>query len=473
MKILGARLVTLASLVGMAGLLVNMGCGGGNGSGTGGAGGHAGAGGHGGASAGNGGHGGGTGSAGASGTAGASAGASGAAGASAGASGTAGASAGASGTGGQAGSTTDGGSKPDGGGIAAFAYYFDTSAEGFVLNKAIGSGNLANVDGGTPATLSWDSQVGHPTPGSLQVGATFTTYGQFVLTSIFVTPLIDASGRTAQAWVMLDPSDGGAAFSGSAQLQANSGTNYDSADGAFTTLTPGVWTLLTLNLAAVPPFDPAHLNTISVLFVTGSGPDGGALPSPVQATFHIDSVTDGSGGSPPPPLSYTFDTTSEGFQIASQIVTPDGGAQPAVSWDSMVGDPSRGSLAVAAEFTNYGQSISVYSDVYPVVDLTGKIIHAKVRLDSGTLPAGYAQLHASSGSNYVYVQAANPTPLTAGSWLDLSLDLAAAKAAQPNFDPTQIIDVGVEIGTDVAPADGGAFPTPVPLSFHIDSIVAE
>jgi hypothetical protein len=154
------------------------------------------------------------------------------------------------------------------------------------------------------------------------------------------------------------------------------------------------------------------------------------------------------------------------------VVTPDGGVVPSLTWDSIVGDPAPGSLALSAEFTGYGQTVNVQSGVAPTADLTGKIIHAKVRLDSGSLPAGFAVLHASSGPGYIFAEPAISTALTAGNWLDLTLDLAAAKTANSSFDPSQIIQVGVDIGTDVGP-DGGVFPTPTPLTFHIDSIVAQ
>src|ERR1700722_18492442 len=161
MKLLSSRLLTMAGVVGAVGLLANVNCGSSSG-GTGKAGGGgpaSGAGGHGGGTAGNGGHGGGL--AGAGGTAGAAGGA-----------GTGGG-AGSTAAGGQAGSATDGGTGTDGGGIAAFAFYFDSSAQGFFINQAPGAGNLANIEGGTPPTLAWDSTVGHPTPGSLKLEATF------------------------------------------------------------------------------------------------------------------------------------------------------------------------------------------------------------------------------------------------------------------------------------------------------------
>lgn len=466
MKIFGARFVTVAAgLVGATGLLFNVNCGSSGGTGTGGAGGHAGTtgtAGHGGttgtggtSSAGSGGHGG---------SAGAAAGNGGASGAAGGAAGGAGHAGGASGA---AGANTDGGTA-----TAAFAFNFDTTVEGFALNNFNGVGNLVNIEGGSHPVQTWDGTVGDPGLGSIKIDSTFTAYNQFVLTTVNLSPLIDATGKTAQVYVMVDAIDGGPNFAGGAQLEANSTTSYHGANGAYTTLTPGVWKLLTLNLATqASPFDASQIIQFSVNFSTGAGPEGGTFGTPVHAVFHIDSLTDGSGEPPPPALSHTFDKTTQGYALTTTITTPDGGTVPALTWDGTVGDPTPGSLKITAEFTGYNQKLDAAVNISPLLNLTGKVIHAKVRLDSGTVPAGYVQVHASSGTSYVFVNSAG-SGLTAGSFIDVPLDLTAAHTANANFDPTQVIQVGVQIGTGSGP-EGGAFPTPTPLTFHIDSIVAQ
>ncbi len=468
MKILGARLVTVAGLVGAAGFLFNVNCGGGsNGTGTAGTGGHAGT----------------TGSAGHGGSGGAAAGASGQGGASGGA-GAAGAAGGvggaiggmggaAAGSGGHAGGA--GGSNTDGGAAtAAFAYTFDTTTDGFTLNNFNGPGNLVNIEGGAPPSLTWDGAVGKPDAGSLKVDATFTAFNQFVLTSLNVSPLIDATGKTAHVWVMVDAADGGAPFAGGARLEANSTTNYHGAAGTTSQLTPGQWKELTLNLGAQPqPFDPSQIIQFSVSFSSGSGPEGGALAAPVHAIFHIDSLTDGSGGAPPPLLSHTFDKTTEGYVVTSNVV--DASVPPSLTWDSAVGDPTPGSLELTSSFTNYGQLLDVSVAIAPFADLTGKTIHARVRLDGvvdggPVFTSGYAQVHASS-NGFVYANA-DETKLDPGVWTDVVFKLSTPAFAAPGFDPTQIMEVAVRIGTNSGP-EGGTFPGTETVSFHIDSIVAE
>lgn len=472
MKVPGARLVAVAGLVGAAGLLLNVNCGGSsNGTGAGGKGGA-------------GGHAGTTGSGGSGGTAGDSGGSGGAAGDSGGAAGDAGGAGGvggatggmggaAAGSGGHAGGA--GGFPTDGGAaIAAFTYTFDTTTDGFTLNNFNGPGNLVNVEGGAPPSLTWDGSVGKPDAGSLKVDATFTAFNQFVLTSLNVSPLIDATGITAHVWVMVDTADGGAPFAGGAQLEANSTTDYHGAAGTYTPLTAGEWKELTLDLGAQPqPFDPKQIIQFSVSFSSASGPDGGALPAPVHAIFHVDSLTDGSGGAPPSALSHTFDKTSEGYVVTTNVV--DASAPPSLTWDSAIGDPAPGSLEVTNTFTDYGQILDVSVAIAPLADLAGKTIHARVMLDGvvdggPVFTSGYAQVHASS-SGFLYANA-NETEIDPGVWTDVVFKLSAPAFAADGFDPTQIMEVAVRIGTDSGP-EGGTYPGPQTLTFHIDSIVAE
>jgi len=511
MKIFGSRFLMAAGLAGVTGLMLNVNCGGSSGGGTGGNG-------TGGTTTGTGGtHTGGTtgtggthtgGTTGTGGTAGSSA-TGGTAGSSA-TGGTAGSSAtggtaGSSATGGTAGSSATGGaggvratggvggatanggaggaSNTDGGTqqYAAFSYTFDKDTQGFGFNKFVptdGSTNLAIGDAGTPPSLSWDSAVGDPNPGSLELQATFSGYRQFVQAAVTVTPTADATGRTAQAWVMLDKQDGGSALPVGAQLEFNSGASYNGFAGtAYTSLTPGTWTKLTLPMTASSSFDPTQIIQISVQFTTESQPDGGAaFGTPVHATFHVDTITDGSGLPPAPPLNLTFNSSLQGFSLAaSGFKFPDGGTGPALTFDSTTGNPA-GSAKLVIPFNAYNQQLDTQINLSPTVDLTGKTIHAMVMLDSGTWPSGYVQLHAS-GPDYSHFAGAtgagaiNAATLGTAKWVDLTMDLSTVTVT--GFDVTKILQVGIQFGTGAGP-DGGVFPTTgEPLTFHIDSIVAE
>ena len=477
MKIFGSRFVMAAGLAGVAGLLANVNCGGSSGGGTGGTPGTGGAitgsgGTHTGGSTGTGGTGtGGThtgGTTGTGGTAGASA-----------TGGTAGSSA-TGGVGGHATGGTGGTSNTDGGvGTAAFSFTFDKNAQGFGFNtyNPSSGGNIDDIDGGTKPTLTWDNTVGSPssTPtGSLKLDVIFTDYNQFALISSGTKPWMNGTGKTATVWVLLDAVDGGHGFVGGVQLEASSGTSFAGASGPYTTLTAGTWKAVTLPLTAAGSFDPAQLIQFSVNFTTGSKPDGGTFAGPVHATFHIDTLTDGSGNPAALAPNATFDVNTQGF-VATAATHPDGGATPTVTFDSTTGNPTPGSIGVTLPFNGFNQGYTVQQDVAPTADLSGKTLHAKVMLDkvdggTASFPSGYVQLFVQSGGfKYANGQGAS---LTAGSWADLTLTISTPSFMVSGYDPTQIIQVGVQFGTGGMP-DGGVFGAATSPKFHVDSIVAQ
>ena len=477
MKIFGSRFLMAAGLAGVAGLLVNVNCGGSSGGGAGGTPGT------GGAITGSGGtHTGGTTGTGGTGTGGTHTGGTTGTGGTAGASATGG-TAGSSATGGAGGHATGGAggtSNADGGvGTAAFSFTFDKNAEGFGFNtfNPSSGGNIDDIDGGTKPTLTWDNTVGSPssTPtGSLKLDVIFTDYNQFALISSGTKPWMNGTGKTATVWVLLDAVDGGHGFVGGVQLEASSGTGFAGASGPYTTLTAGTWKAVTLPLTAAGSFDPAQLIQFSINFTTGSKPDGGTFAGPVHATFHIDTLTDGSGNPAALAPNATFDVNTQGF-VATAATHPDGGATPTVTFDSTTGNPTPGSIGVTLPFNGFNQGYTVQQDVAPTADLSGKTLHAKVMLDkvdggTASFPSGYVQLFVqSSGFKYANGQGAS---LTAGAWADLTLTVSTPSFMVSGYDPTQIIQVGVQFGTGGMP-DGGVFGAATSPKFHVDSIVAQ
>ncbi len=160
MKNFGAKWLALAAVVGAAAGLSLNGCGGGDGGGTG-KGGSAGssAGGRGGTST--------AGTGGSAGRGGATAGTGGSTGGST------------AGTGGATGGTGGGGGTSGGLPCPGLAT-FDSDAQGFLLNTYAAAGNLANLEGGAKATLSWTNTQGDPGAGAVKVDAPYSDYNQFV-----------------------------------------------------------------------------------------------------------------------------------------------------------------------------------------------------------------------------------------------------------------------------------------------------
>jgi hypothetical protein len=181
-------------------------------------------------------------------------------------------------------------------------------------------------------------------------------------------------------------------------------------------------------------------------------------------------------------LNDTFDTGLEGFGLSTfadsagdNLGAPDASATPPVlSFDSTVGNPSPGSLSLTATFTKYNQTVDAQVGFTPVLDLTGKTLHAKVRIDSGSV--AFAVIHASTTSSYVYVNGTFAGGLTAGTWTDLVFDLTPITATtNPGWNPAQVIQIGVQLGIGDPPVDAGLaagspLPAPINLVAHIDTL---
>jgi hypothetical protein len=315
MKIFGARFVTVAGLVGMAGLLTNVNCSSStNGTGT------AGTGGGKAGTTGTAGKGGAAGTS-ATGTAGAAGGESGTTGTAGhgGASGSAGGTTGTAGAGGAAGGTagTGGGSGPfDGGAITGTSLAtFDpadggsSDLDGFAINiYDNGPGNLdVATDGGAAATLIWTGSQGDPAVGSLEINAPFHAYKEFVdIQKVYpTTGLQNWTGKTklhvrVKVASGLNPNttfppgvqpyaqsysaavDGGAA---AAYHNCSTYTNVPAGNG---------WNTFTVDFSGCgTPFDLTKIIEFGVEIQTGDGPtaDAGSVAVPTAAIVYVDSFS--------------------------------------------------------------------------------------------------------------------------------------------------------------------------------------
>jgi hypothetical protein len=353
---------------------------------------------------------------------------------------------------------------------ATFNYLFDTSVQGWALNKYADTSrkNLADPASGATPTLAFDATSGDPAAGSLKATATFTDWKQYINPIINLSPAKSLPGRVLRARVKLLSGN----FTGGAQLHAGTGSTYKYAASAWKTITGGQWVELLLDLDAAHTadagFDPTMVVQIGVRF--DSGGDGGtsAFGSPVDAVFQIDTVSDGVvGGGVAAAVNFTFDADKQGFALndyanpsRTNLAAAAGStAVPVLTWDSAAGNPSAGSLQLAAMFSAYKQ----YADVILNLgseDLTGKTLHAFVKLDSGLFTGG-ATLHAGLGPDYTFAGGAWTT-LNIGDWIELTLDLTGLTNAG------DVRQIGVQFDTG-DPEDAGTFGSAVASSFHVDS----
>jgi len=125
-------------------------------------------------------------------------------------------------------------------------------------------------------------------------------------------------------------------------------------------------------------------------------------------------------------------------------------------------------LKVTVTFSDFNQLVDVITTV-PGTDLTGRTLKVRVRLLSGSFPIGGVLFHVSSGSDYVWV-GSDWTPASTfglGEWIEIPLDLTTATPSSGTFDPTDVIQIGVQIMTGAAYSTTDTFGSAV---FLIDTI---
>ena len=194
--------------------------------------------------------------------------------------------------------------------------------------------------------------------------------------------------------------------------------------------------------------------------------DWSATPSAMGAVVKAALLGYGDPpASPPggrvPEVHYTFDHGTEGWGIGHRD-DREGGVLPTLGFADAEGDPSAGALRLTATFTDSGQHAVADVDFAPPgLDLSGKTIHARVRLVSGTFASGSVALYAcSAGSPCPAPPGLDAASLAAGVWAPLALDLGAAAPA--GFDATASLEIGVQFLSGMA-SDGDTV-------FEIDTV---
>ncbi len=204
-----------------------------------------------------------------------------------------GGSAGLSGTGLSAGASGTGGATL-GSGTVNFTFLNDT--EGFAVDTFANAGpfsennpqNIGGVPNGAAEPMAlFDGTAGMPTPGSVQVTATFNDFNQTVTVRLpyQAAQTIDLTGRTITAQVRLDPGSG--SFTGVVHLMALSSPSppkpapgYYFAQGNSIRLTDNAWHTLTFHMTkpefAAVGFDPTDIVQIGIQFASGPNTSMGA-----------------------------------------------------------------------------------------------------------------------------------------------------------------------------------------------------
>lgn len=157
------------------------------------------------------------------------------------------------------------------------------------------------------------------------------------------------------------------------------------------------------------------------------------------------------------PLRYTFDTGAEAWALSDYVdpdytnlgaEAPEGGERARLTYIADDGDPTSGSLELRVNISAIDQYVIAQAQV--ARNLTGKTLHARVKLQAGSLNGTRVWLHACTGATFVCAQGSPIDPtLTPGEWLPLEWDLATVTT--PGFDATEVISLGVTVDATVNP----------------------
>jgi hypothetical protein len=141
-----------------------------------------------------------------------------------------------------------------------------------------------------------------------------------------------------------------------------------------------------------------------------------------------------------PVQQWTFDSTAQGWTLSL-----DTGVDASVAWIGTTGNPSPGALQV--DVTPYADDGGAMNGAWlqydmPLGDLAGRTVSAWVYLDSGTSPS--LKVFVQTGTQYEWAD--NGIVLLAPrTWTCVSLPLSTPAYNQPSYDPTEVINVGLQL----------------------------
>ena len=211
--------------------------------------------------------------------------------------------------------------------------------------------------------------------------------------------------------------------------------------------------------------------------------DWSATPSPTGDVVKAALLGyDDPPASPPRPLGpdviFTFDHGLQGWEfnlfddgniLNLAVHPPAGGIVPTLTVNAADGNPDPGSLRVRVGFTAFDQYVDPGVNFFdPRQNLTGKVLHARIKLVSGSFAQGAFQFHASTGDSFVYGSSfftGDTLPL--GVWVPVDLDLGGVTS--PGFDPSQVIQIGVQFLSGFS-SGGGTFVDTGETVFEIDTV---
>jgi hypothetical protein len=205
---------------------------------------------------------------------------------------------------------------------------------------------------------------------------------------------------------------------------------------------------------------------------SGGATSTGGAPAAGGGTSGSTSIAGTGGGSGAAVTkSYTFDMDVETWKVqytSSGALPGDAGTAPLIapgdvmlSWNNMDGNPATppGAIQLNIPYSTASQYVGAGISLATKVDLTGKIIHANIKVVSGLGTAadlmsnpGGAKLYAKSGTGYVYAAGTYTNVTVTGAWIPITFDLSDPSYVDKtndagSFDPSDIREIGIQLDT--------------------------
>src|SRR5262249_13401961 len=129
-----------------------------------------------------------------------------------------------------------------------------------------------------------------------------------------------------------------------------------------------------------------------------------------------------------PTQVWSFDTSVQGWELSGS---------GSMVWTGAVGDPSPGAVEV-----DWSGSTTHPRLVQSLGNLSGRILTIEFWADPG--PSAPTKLSVQTGTKLAWADGGAVTP-TPGQWTCLALDMANPAFSKPQFDPTNVAIVGLEL----------------------------
>ncbi len=205
-----------------------------------------------------------------------------------------------------------------------------------------------------------------------------------------------------------------------------------------------------------------------------------AAPSHADGAVDVTVSCQGLDGAIPGTPVATFDQDVEGFvldQAAGSTIQnlgePDAGATPppSLSWDGTDGSPTPGSLQFVVPFSGANQYLGAYHffGCSAPQNWNDKTQRARIKITGGDFaPVALVYVATSATcTTYDFAYGAFARLNRASCWQELTLDLMSPASRTGGFDPTSVVEFGVQLYSGTGSVDAGTA-TLVVDSFSIE-----